>query len=128
MYVCESIYDEVNKRVLKGIPDGLKAYQHSKNVVTDEVYYFRNPIVPQKVGIRLIILLLLMSCPGVSKAHVGFRAHFWFHVFTFIFRLFLSVEHFRPLLLVRCECPSQDAAGREDQAGNADGERGNVFY
>ena len=61
MYVCESIYDEVNKRVLKGIPDGLKAYQHSKNVVTDEVYYFRNPIVPQKVGIRLIILLLLMS-------------------------------------------------------------------
>lgn len=53
VYVCESVYDEINKRVVKGqMPDGLKTYQHASAVQTDEVFFFKNPIVAQKVGER----------------------------------------------------------------------------
>ena len=51
MYVCENVYDE-SRRVVRPLPQtGLKGYDYqSTSVVADEVFYFKNPIHPQKVG------------------------------------------------------------------------------
>lgn len=49
-YICESIYDEFNKQIRKMIPpDGLKRFTHSPAVTIDEIYFFRRPILVQKV-------------------------------------------------------------------------------
>lgn len=47
--LCESVYDE-SRRVIRSLPPtGLKRYEYnSTSVVADEVYYFKNPIKPQK--------------------------------------------------------------------------------
>ena len=49
VFVCESVYDE-SKRAVRGPlpPTGLKQYEHSESVQTDEVYFFKNPIAVQK--------------------------------------------------------------------------------
>ena len=80
VYLCESVYDEVNKRVVKGVPDGLKVYQHSKNVQTDEVYFFKNPIVPQKVGTKFSFLWF----PGILGTPLFDTAPFSFETFIAI--------------------------------------------
>ena len=51
VFVCENVYDE-SRRVVRPLPQtGLKGYDYqSTSVVADEVFYFKNPIHPQKVG------------------------------------------------------------------------------
>lgn len=49
-YICESIYDEFNKQIrMITPPDCLKRFTHSPTVTADEIYYFRRPILVQKV-------------------------------------------------------------------------------
>ncbi|XP_023319103.1 protein polybromo-1 isoform X2 [Trichogramma pretiosum] len=49
VFICESLFDE-NKSMIKKLNDnGLKKYNHSKQVMTDEIYFFRKPINPTKV-------------------------------------------------------------------------------
>lgn len=47
VYVCENLYDEA-KRLIRPLPTGLKRYQLSDKVYTDELYNFRSPLVPEK--------------------------------------------------------------------------------
>lgn len=47
-FICESVYDE-SKRAIRGpIEGGLKQYEWAPSVQTDEVFFFKNPIVVQK--------------------------------------------------------------------------------
>lgn len=53
IFICESTYDE-SKNLLRKLPqDGLKKYQHTSAVTEDEIYFFRRPINPAKVSVRL---------------------------------------------------------------------------
>uniref|UniRef100_A0A131XM83 Putative chromatin remodeling complex rsc subunit rsc1/polybromo n=1 Tax=Hyalomma excavatum TaxID=257692 RepID=A0A131XM83_9ACAR len=47
VYICESRYLEAERQIRK-LPKGLKKFSHSEAVTPDEVYYFKNPITPQK--------------------------------------------------------------------------------
>ncbi|XP_077556575.1 protein polybromo isoform X3 [Haemaphysalis longicornis] len=47
VYICESRYLEAERKIRK-LPNGLKRFTHSEAVTPDEVYYFKNPITPQK--------------------------------------------------------------------------------
>ncbi|XP_055636665.1 protein polybromo-1 isoform X2 [Toxorhynchites rutilus septentrionalis] len=47
--LCDSVYDELKKQIRKLGPGGLKKYNHSQMVTTDEIYHFRRPINPPKV-------------------------------------------------------------------------------
>ncbi|CAN8029415.1 unnamed protein product, partial [Ixodes persulcatus] len=47
VYICESRYMEAERQIRK-LPKGLKKFSHSDAVTPDEVYYFKNPIAPQK--------------------------------------------------------------------------------
>lgn len=40
VYICTSVYDEINRQVKKLLPDGLKKYIHGSAVTEDEIYYF----------------------------------------------------------------------------------------
>lgn len=49
VYICESRYQEAERQIrklVKGIKRGAKV---SLNVVEDEIYFFRQPLVAQKV-------------------------------------------------------------------------------
>ena len=48
MYVCESIFDEAKRQIRSLPPTGLKKYQHSSLVQTDEIYFFPQPLTPEK--------------------------------------------------------------------------------
>ncbi|XP_050044386.1 protein polybromo-1-like isoform X4 [Dermacentor andersoni] len=47
VYICESRYLEAERQIRK-LPKGLKKFVHSEVATPDEVYYFKNPITPQK--------------------------------------------------------------------------------
>ncbi|XP_065288528.2 protein polybromo-1 isoform X2 [Dermacentor albipictus] len=47
VYICESRYLEAERQIRK-LPKGLKKFAHSEVATPDEVYYFKNPITPQK--------------------------------------------------------------------------------
>lgn len=49
-YLCESLYEESRRQIKKLPRDGLKKYTHSSAVIHDEIYFFRRPIQPQRVG------------------------------------------------------------------------------
>lgn len=49
VYICESVYDESIRQVVKFEPEGLKKYSHSNAVHEDEIYFFRRLINPPKV-------------------------------------------------------------------------------
>jgi protein polybromo-1 len=55
-FVCESIYDE-SKRAVRGPLEatGLKQYEMGAAVQTDEIYFFKNPIVIQKVKLKSLL-------------------------------------------------------------------------
>ncbi|XP_025829015.1 protein polybromo-1 isoform X3 [Agrilus planipennis] len=50
VYICTSMYDELNRQIKKLSPDGLKKHTHCSAVTEDEVYYFPKIINPPKVG------------------------------------------------------------------------------
>ncbi|XP_031335236.1 protein polybromo-1 isoform X3 [Photinus pyralis] len=50
VYICTSMYDEINRQVRRLPPDGLKRFLHSSAVTEDEIYYFPKLINPPKVG------------------------------------------------------------------------------
>ncbi|KAK9745833.1 BAH domain [Popillia japonica] len=50
VYICNSMYDEINRQVRKLPLEGLKKFSHSNAVTDDEVYYFPKLINPPKVG------------------------------------------------------------------------------
>ncbi|KAF5282989.1 hypothetical protein FQA39_LY04860 [Lamprigera yunnana] len=50
VYICTSMYDEINRQVRRLPPDGLKRCLHSSAVTEDEIYYFPKLINPPKVG------------------------------------------------------------------------------
>ncbi|KAL4708480.1 hypothetical protein ACJJTC_014088 [Scirpophaga incertulas] len=45
VYVCESIYDESN-RVARKLKMDLRKFEHTKDVIVDEIYYFPKPLGP----------------------------------------------------------------------------------
>ncbi|XP_070490389.1 protein polybromo-1 isoform X5 [Chironomus tepperi] len=50
VFLCESIYDEFNKQIKKLQGTGhLKKFTHTQAVTPDEIYYFRRPIVIQRM-------------------------------------------------------------------------------
>lgn len=50
VFICESLFDE-NKNIIKKLSaDGLKKFNHSNQVIEDEIYFFRKPINPTKVS------------------------------------------------------------------------------
>lgn len=53
VYICTSVYDEINRQVKKLLPDGLKKYVHGTAVTEDEIYYFPKLINVLKVSIYL---------------------------------------------------------------------------
>ncbi|KNC29730.1 hypothetical protein FF38_05210 [Lucilia cuprina] len=49
VYICEAIYDELKKSLRKfSTPNSLRKFQHSPEVVQDEIFYFKMPIKPGK--------------------------------------------------------------------------------
>lgn len=65
VYVTESVYDE-SKRAIRGpIEGGLKQYEFSPDVQADEIYFFKNHIVVQKVQWQSADLMENTSFNGV---------------------------------------------------------------
>lgn len=50
VYICESIYDESTRQVVRLEQEGLKKYSHSNAIHEDEIYFFRRLINPPKVS------------------------------------------------------------------------------
>ncbi|KAL3278904.1 hypothetical protein HHI36_016424 [Cryptolaemus montrouzieri] len=50
VFICCSMYDELNRQMRKLPVEGLKKYVHSSAVTEDEIYYFPRIINPPKVG------------------------------------------------------------------------------
>lgn len=68
VFVCEAVYDE-SKRMVKGqLPEGLKQFEHSENVVTEEIYFVKNPVTIQKVS-NFCELYIDLYCN--SSYHLG---------------------------------------------------------
>ncbi|XP_064212434.1 protein polybromo-1 isoform X5 [Tribolium castaneum] len=53
IFICNSLYDEINRQVSKLPVDGIKKYYHSTLVTEDEIYYFPKLINAPKVGIDM---------------------------------------------------------------------------
>lgn len=53
VYICESFYDESKNLIKKFSQEGLKKFNHSSTVTEDEIYFFRRPINPAKVCVRV---------------------------------------------------------------------------
>lgn len=53
VYICESFYDESKSLIKKFSQEGLKKFNHTPAVTEDEIYFFRRPINPAKVCIRV---------------------------------------------------------------------------
>lgn len=51
------MYDELNRQVMKLLPDGLKRYNHSNAVTDDEIYYFPKLITPLKVSVFFFLFV-----------------------------------------------------------------------
>ncbi|KAL1506167.1 hypothetical protein ABEB36_005579 [Hypothenemus hampei] len=52
VFICTSMYDEVNRQIRKLPPEGLRKYYHLPEVVEDEIYYFAKLLNPSKVNVR----------------------------------------------------------------------------
>ncbi|XP_066252584.1 protein polybromo-1 isoform X2 [Euwallacea similis] len=52
VYICTSIYDEINRYVRKLPPEGLRKYYHVPEVVDDEIYCFPKLLNPARVNVR----------------------------------------------------------------------------
>lgn len=50
VFICTSVYDEINRLVRKLPPEGLRKYYHLPEVVEDEIYYFTKMLNPAKVS------------------------------------------------------------------------------
>lgn len=61
VFICTSMYDEINRQVRKLPPEGMRRYPHSSTVTEDEIYYFPKLINPPKVGIHIISFILQIS-------------------------------------------------------------------
>ncbi|CAG9839830.1 unnamed protein product [Diabrotica balteata] len=48
VYICASMYDEINKQLRKLPPGGLKKYTHNPMVTEDEIYFFTRILHPPK--------------------------------------------------------------------------------
>ncbi|KAK9878876.1 hypothetical protein WA026_003705 [Henosepilachna vigintioctopunctata] len=57
VFICCSMYDELNRQMRKLPVEGLKKFVHSSSVTEDEVYYFPRIINPPKMG------------PGSTQSH-----------------------------------------------------------
>lgn len=57
IYICESLYDESKNFIKKLNQEGLKKFNHSSTVTEDEIYFFRRPINPAKVRVRIEYIL-----------------------------------------------------------------------
>ncbi|XP_017786877.1 PREDICTED: protein polybromo-1 [Nicrophorus vespilloides] len=66
VYICTSLYDEINRQLQKLPLDGLKKYHHSSGVTEDEIYYFPKLINPLKVGNEP----QLMEAPAKAQATI----------------------------------------------------------
>lgn len=65
VYVCESTYDESKKQIRRNVQgQGLRKFTHSQLVTPDEVYHFKNAVIPIKVG----IMLFQKVYPNVNKS------------------------------------------------------------
>lgn len=51
LFICTSMYDEINHQITKLPPEGMKKYSHSPTVTEDEIYFFPKFINPQKVSL-----------------------------------------------------------------------------
>lgn len=49
-FICNSLYDELNRQIRKLPVEGIKKYYHSNLVTEDEIYYFPKLINPTKVS------------------------------------------------------------------------------
>ena len=77
-FICEAVYDE-SKRAIRGpLEGGLKQYEWGPGVQTDEVYFFKNPILVQKVILRMnnrvVFIMPVFVLPGVARLYVVFLA------------------------------------------------------
>ncbi|XP_076258471.1 protein polybromo isoform X4 [Rhynchophorus ferrugineus] len=52
VFICTSLYDEINRQIKKLPPEGLKKYYHLPQVVEDELYYFPKLLNPPKVNVK----------------------------------------------------------------------------
>ncbi|KAJ8965409.1 hypothetical protein NQ314_004161 [Rhamnusium bicolor] len=55
VFICTSMYDEINRQVRKLPVEGLKKYVHSPTVTDDEIYFFPKLINPPKVGMEAFV-------------------------------------------------------------------------
>ncbi|CAH1119196.1 unnamed protein product [Phaedon cochleariae] len=53
VFICVSMYDEINRQIKKLPPDGLKKFAHSPTVTDDEVYFFTKILNPPKEEIAV---------------------------------------------------------------------------
>lgn len=56
VYICASMYDEINQQVRKLLTEGLRKYIHSPGVLEDEIYYFTKLLNPLKVKKFLVVM------------------------------------------------------------------------
>ncbi|XP_030752668.1 protein polybromo-1 isoform X2 [Sitophilus oryzae] len=59
VYICTSVYDEINRQMKKLPPEGLKKYFHLPEVVEDELYYFTKLLNPPKVNVKEALIAKL---------------------------------------------------------------------
>lgn len=52
VFICASMYDEINQQVKKLLTEGLRKYSHSPGVAEDEIYYFTKLLNPLKVKLN----------------------------------------------------------------------------
>ncbi|CAH2009995.1 unnamed protein product [Acanthoscelides obtectus] len=55
VYICTSMYDEINRQIRRLSQEGLRKYQHDPEVAQDELYFFPRILNPPKVGLGLNI-------------------------------------------------------------------------
>lgn len=50
VFVCASLFDEINQQIRKLPQEGLKKYAHVPDVTQDEIYFFTKILNPPKVN------------------------------------------------------------------------------
>jgi protein polybromo-1 len=53
IFICNSMYDEINRQIRKLPVEGIKKFFHSTLVTEDEIYYFPKLINPPKTGLDM---------------------------------------------------------------------------
>lgn len=62
VFICQSLYDEINRQVQKLGIDGVKKYSHTPGVTEDEIYYYPKLINPLRVSFRLFYFFFRIKC------------------------------------------------------------------